>query len=299
MDEAGRTVAIDMLVKQKLGAICGWVAPEPLHDVGPSNTERLDQFKANVHRTEEQVRNSLILRSDDELRSLINKNADGLTVGWFEHLLRTEIIELGKKEPAWLAIGFGHPDHKADFNYWSKVGLLSVQEATLLSVGLEPDKEHTDFLELVRDAAGHPNKNEQAIFLSKRYRLIRDHFPFGVSSLMSVSPAWFMTLIKKTDLEVPEGLTTALAYLNKASSDAGKVQKTESLTTSEKGSMLKIIAAMACEQYGFDPDEARSQAVPSLRQDLDLVGLPLDDKTIRKWLREASELVPKEYWNKD
>lgn len=70
------------------------------------------------------------------------------------------------------------------------------------------------------------------------------------------------------------------------------------MTSSEKGSMLKLIAAMACEQYGFDPDARRSQAVPNLRQDLDMVGLPLDDKTIRKWLREACELVPKEYWDK-
>jgi hypothetical protein len=298
MEETGRTVAIDILVKLKLGAFHGWSAPKPLHNVGPSHAERFNQFEMAVHHIEEQLREALETRNDADLRFLIGKNAESSTAEWFDHLLKNEISTLARKEPIWLALGFGHPDHAADFNYWSKVGLLSVQEATLLSVGIEPDKEHSNFLERVRDAAGDPKKNEQAIFLSKRYRLMRDYFPFGVSSFISVSPAWFMALIKKIDLEVPDDLRAGLAYLNETSLDAGTVERPETMAASEKGSLLRMVAAMACEQYGFDPSEPRSQAVPSLRQDLDSVGLPLDDKTIRKWLREACELVPSEYWDR-
>jgi hypothetical protein len=275
MGDTGQLVAIDKLVKLKLGTIYGWTAPNPLHDIGPSDKERFDQFEAMVRRKEEQVREFLEALGDEELRLLVNENADGPAFERFENFLREEIVALVRRKPIWVALGFGHPDHAADFNYWSKVGLLSVQEATLLSVGLEPDKEHTDFLELVRDAAGNPKKNEQAVFLSKRYRLMRDYFPFGVSGFISVPPSWLMALIKKIDLEVPEGLKGALAYLGTASLNAGNVEKPDTLTTSEKASMLKLIAAMGCEQYSFDPHDARSGAVPSLRQDLDSVGLPL------------------------
>jgi hypothetical protein len=164
MSETGRIVAIDILAKLKLGAIYGWTAPIPLHDVGPSDKERFDKFEATVRRTEEQVREYLEALGDQDIRSLIDENADGPTAEGFDNLLREEIDALLRGEPIWVALGFGHPDHVADFNYWSKVGLLSVQEATLLSVGLEPDKEHADFLERVRDAAGNPKKNEQAFF---------------------------------------------------------------------------------------------------------------------------------------
>jgi hypothetical protein len=116
---------------------------------------------------------------------------------------------------------------------------------------------------------------------------------------MSVSPAWFLGLIKKVDLEVPEGLKSALAYLGEANSAAAKVERTDSVAASERVSMLRLIAVMTCGQYSFDPEEARSQTVPNLSHDLESVGLPLDKKTIRKWLREACELVPKQYWEKD
>lgn len=298
MEKAGRTVAIDNLVKVKLGTIHGWTAPVPLHNVGPRDPERFNQFEIAVRHIDEKLREALETRDDADLRLLIGKSADSSTAEWFDHLLREEITALVRKEPIWIALGFGHPDHAADFNYWSKVGLLSVQEATLLSVGIEPDNEHLNFLERVRDAAGDAKKNEQAVFLSKRYRLMRDHFPYGVSGFMSVSPSWFLGLINKVDLEVPDDLSAGLAYLSKKISDADKVERSGAMPASEKLSLLRMIAAMACEQYGFDPTEPRSQAVPSLRHDLDSVGLPLDDKTIRKWLRESSELVPKEYWGK-
>jgi hypothetical protein len=298
MNKTERLGAVEGLVRQKLGAFYDWNAPIPIHDIGPSDIERFARFEEAVREIEEKVRQPVEELGDEELRALLAKTPNDPNVEWFKGLLTNEIKSVVGKAPIWVALGFGHPDHAADFNYWSKVGLLSVQEATLLSVGLEPNKEHFSFLELVRDTAGQPNKNAQALFLSKRYRLMQDHFPIGVSSYMSISPTSFMKLLKKVNLEVPEDLKAALAYLDKPQQQTGKAENVVTLSNSEKGSMLKMIAAMACEQYGFDPTAVRSQAVSSLRQDLDSVGLPLDDKTIRKWLREACEMVPKEYWEK-
>jgi len=49
---------------------------------------------------------------------------------------------------------------------------------------------------------------------------------------------------------------------------------------------------MAVKGYVYDPKAARSDSVAEIVKDLALVGVPLDDDTVRKWLREAAELLP-------
>jgi len=53
---------------------------------------------------------------------------------------------------------------------------------------------------------------------------------------------------------------------------------------------------MACEQYNFNPTLTRSSATSSIRDDIETVGLSMDNKTILKWLKEAAALIPNEYW---
>lgn len=73
------------------------------------------------------------------------------------------------------------------------------------------------------------------------------------------------------------------------------VKKAE-LRTQERETLLKIIAAMACEQYGYDPNAERSEASSRIKDDIEHIGQTMDPKTIRKWLREASAFVHKDYW---
>ena len=56
--------------------------------------------------------------------------------------------------------------------------------------------------------------------------------------------------------------------------------------------MLKLVIGMAVKGYVYDPKAARSDSVAEIVKDLALVGVPLDDDTVRKWLREAAELLP-------
>lgn len=70
------------------------------------------------------------------------------------------------------------------------------------------------------------------------------------------------------------------------------------ISPQERETLLKLIGAMACEQYGFDPEAIRNSATSSIGDDIETVGLTMDSNTIRKWLKEAMALVPKEYWDK-
>ncbi len=56
--------------------------------------------------------------------------------------------------------------------------------------------------------------------------------------------------------------------------------------------LLKMMIAMAIGRYGFDPASGRNSTVTDIVRDLEKVGLSLSPATLRKWLREASALLP-------
>ena len=76
---------------------------------------------------------------------------------------------------------------------------------------------------------------------------------------------------------------------NKSASAA--IVKTLPAATRERESMLKLLAAMAIKGYGFDPRLPRNSATKDIRTDLETLGLPMDDGTILKYLKEGSQFI--------
>ncbi len=51
---------------------------------------------------------------------------------------------------------------------------------------------------------------------------------------------------------------------------------------------------MAIKGYAYDPKAKRSDVAQTIADDLASLGIPLDPDTVRKWLKEALEIVPTE-----
>ena len=60
----------------------------------------------------------------------------------------------------------------------------------------------------------------------------------------------------------------------------------------ERESLLKVVIGMAVGGYSYDPKAGRSDRPTEIAGDLERAGVPLDIDTVRKWLREAAELLP-------
>jgi hypothetical protein len=60
----------------------------------------------------------------------------------------------------------------------------------------------------------------------------------------------------------------------------------------ERDSLLKLVIGMAVAGYVYDPKATRSDKPTEIAGDLERAGVPLDVDTIRKWLRQAAELLP-------
>lgn len=67
----------------------------------------------------------------------------------------------------------------------------------------------------------------------------------------------------------------------------------KSLGTRERETLLKLIAGMAVDGYGYDPKASKSPVPKEIESSLSQLGISITDDTIRKWLKEAAELLPK------
>lgn len=72
--------------------------------------------------------------------------------------------------------------------------------------------------------------------------------------------------------------------------ERGKAKKP--LHTKERESLLKMVIGMAIKGYAYEPKKTRNSAIPEIANDLELLGIPLDQDTVRKWIYEAKELLP-------
>lgn len=59
----------------------------------------------------------------------------------------------------------------------------------------------------------------------------------------------------------------------------------------ERQNMLKAIFGMAIRGYSYNPADKRSKTVAEIVSDLELEGIPLSDDTIRRYLKEARDLL--------
>jgi len=66
----------------------------------------------------------------------------------------------------------------------------------------------------------------------------------------------------------------------------------KSLATRERESLLKLVIGMAMKGYRYDPSALKNTAVPEIVSDLQELALTITDDTVRKYLKEARELLP-------
>lgn len=70
------------------------------------------------------------------------------------------------------------------------------------------------------------------------------------------------------------------------------------LSVRERDTLLSIIGTMAVKSYGYNPNK-NNKAASNIVSEMDQIGVePLSCETIRNKLREASELIPQSFFNK-
>jgi hypothetical protein len=106
----------------------------------------------------------------------------------------------------------------------------------------------------------------------------------------SITPNGYLRWAHENGISVPDELKVAVEAREPQSNEPREV------SAKERTSLLRMIIGMAIGRYAYSPTKAKNDAPKRIANDLAKVGLSLDDDTIRKWLREAAELLPQD-WN--
>lgn len=71
-------------------------------------------------------------------------------------------------------------------------------------------------------------------------------------------------------------------------------QTSDSVSTKERDSLLKLVIGMAIGGYRYDPQQTRNAATREIQDDVQTLGLSIDAGTVLKYLKQGAELVSRE-----
>lgn len=183
-----------------------------------------------------------------------------------------------------------------DYKFWARKTYWNPVEATIISLGLKPTNKLLELADVL-DSNGFMackllteySERLELLFAARRSgRLSEDSTPPEIL-------AW----LEKQEFSMPEGLVDATRRFQCDELEIPTPSSEGSLSGRERETLLRIVAAMAVKGYRFDPEAARNPATKDIQDDLELLGIGLDQKTILKWLRESTKLIPAEHFDTD
>lgn len=278
--------------------------------IGPSEPEippmgdeykmRMSRLFAKRDEMSKQIRTELSKFPPEQLEQSFG--TDGQTLSedakQFVARYRREVeATFGRLKPLYSAPLF-RTKQLADFEHWAKHEFLSLDEVVWLSVGFEPEERFIASIKEFDERGNRQKLDEVTTYMSRHKEIIRRKFdPYNQRYKPKFDElfAW----INEVDLTVHSDFCEMISRKAKASGNASQpdVKREDSgkFDGRERVSMVKLIAAMAIDAYGFDPTEKRSDIPNEIAGIADRLGLNLTSKTIRKYLRDGSEKLPEDW----
>ena len=258
----------------------------------------------------------------EELRNKIPAELQKL---YDEELAKEAAEQLAQAESEEQTRFFNRPYAKADFGHWSKAAYWTLDEAVALSFGKAPERVTWEAIKPLVDVSPFAYQYGRRRDLALRA---------AASKQLSerTGPGFFLAWAKRTDLAVPSELEAAITArgiqiaewkthdLSKEQSEQidplrsrdDKLQAQHAaaapaphdrpekpLATRERDSLLKLVIGMAVGGYRYDATALRSERPTEIANDLASAGVPLDVDTVRKWLKEAADLLPRRQAEQD
>jgi len=272
------------------GELVVWVRPETPPLLGEEYLRALDKRKALQENLLDEIREKLCSIREPGLE--LNFDEDGLAVDdltkkW-QNGLQVRVRELVRNLSIWTSAGLGDPKLLADYNHWSQMAFLQLEEALWLSVGLEPQ---AIFSTTLNDKKNHTDLEGQIVaFLKRRQELLRREFnPNRHESRhgAKVIKAW----VERVSLDVHPGFHQMLEIMVGRALATEKINvkpvtptalESERYDNRERASLAKLIVTMAMDFYGYVPSDTSSPIPAEIQGHAAKQGIDIDVDTVRK-----------------
>ncbi len=280
-----------------------WSKPDEPPFIGPEFATRLKQMEDHVERCLSSIQSWIDGQKYDYLLSAFDQRGVAIEETarhWQDDEYQSASRLVKRFSPA-VAAAFGAPRLMADFDYWSKVAFFKLEEALWLSFGLEPTGDYNG--KTIAIVAQHPELDPVDMFVSRQRELFQREFKLAKIG-RPILPAELHAWIKRVGLEVHHGFERMLARMlwpepaPESADDtlqSSAVEKQRKPDDREKRSLAKLLVAIAIQEYGYRPDQARSP-IPKEMQDIaDGLGLTVSRDTILKYLRLGALELPDDW----
>lgn len=294
------------LLKAKLGALLTWQKPALVRTVGPFDPAAFDPFDAKRQALITECVDKLADYADDQIARtaevvashrmgfLTEPRDSRKDVGreW-QDLLVSEIASLLRKTPDWYLGGFGHPDHVADFDYWTKMSSFNLAELTCLSVGIDP-REFS--LKRFHDLSASKERHQfckPLEYVVRQYELLLREFG-SYSPADLVEPEDFIAWSDQVALDIHPAFLGPLRRLHPGvpTDPAAPNQKQNKR---EVDTIAQLFTAMAIELFGYHPGHARSTAPKDICEVAASLGITITEETILKYLRRGATFISRDW----
>jgi hypothetical protein len=271
-----------------------------------ASAERLARKRPELARQIEEYRIQLEKMSPTEIATLLNEEAK-----------KDAAIAAARAQNEENARFFNQPHARADFTHWSKAVHWTLDEAIALSLGKAPERVTWENIKPYRQISPFAVQYARRRDLALRAMAWKQMFD-------PVLPSIFLAWAHRNDFDVPKELIAAVEArgvqvadwksfyeevwqlaqnqdetIKQLRAELGELQErlasvpdaNKMLSARERTSLLKLVIGMAVTGYGYDPTAQRSDQPSEIASDLALAGVPLDADTVRKWLKEGTELL--------
>lgn len=218
------------------------------------------------------------------------------------------------------AYRYNLPADAATYSYWSKASYWTLNEAIMLARGRRPEAFDERTMQQNVQISAFAGEFARWKELARRAVAMRQlHDPVVPSIFLAwaqrvelpVEPALVAT-VEATGVQIADGqsiaetraktietyistvaqLTEMVERLTSARNEKGEPAQKD-VSTRERDSLLKLVIGMAMKGYAYVPTASRNSATSDIASDLASLGIGLDADTIRKWLKEGADLLPR------
>lgn len=266
---------------------------------------RSGQMFASIEKRRQRVLKHLNALPLDVLRTQFTEEGEPTTTEqrlWLDQE-RIELRDYVLRFNVWDSALFAQNGGLADFDHWAKSAYYTVDEAVLLSAGLEPA---AHFIREIDGGAPGDRVDPPTRHLRAQRLLFRRALDPGMNG-WKPTPEKILRWINMVDVKVHPGfrrMLEAATRTTEAKKQAAvaiedtKVQTSARLDPRERTSMAKLLVLMAIDMYGYDPRAQRSPIPKEIEDIAHRNGIDLTAQTIRSYLRLGAAQLPKD-WSKD
>ena len=196
---------------------------------------------------------------------------------------------------------FNQPSAKADFEYWAKYPLWSLDEAVALTLGRDPRvvtwQKIEEYAETSPFAARFANR-KRFVLRAKDAKQLTDLVP----------PTEYIAWAKAHNVALPPELEKSVEAFSgqvpdwkalyeeeklRHASTRDELERREAadkpLGEKEKNTFYKMFLGMAVAIYGYDPRDDRSPTTKEIADELERVGIPIHEDNVRDKLQKAGD----------